>query len=77
MGWGVYGTRPSANPPVLGPRRPHWGAVFRILKKIRKNRMMHGHAAPPESYQTDELTSQTLQSHVLYTHGPSALEISH
>ena len=35
----------------------------------------HGHAALPKSYQIDELTSQTLQSHVLYTYLPSALEI--
>ena len=27
----------------------------------------HGHAALPKSYQIDELTSQTLQSHVPYT----------
>ena len=36
----------------------------------------HMHAALPESYQIDELTSQTLQSHVSYTHGPSAFEIA-
>ena len=30
----------------------------------------------PKSYQIDELTSQTLQSHVLYTYLPSALKIA-
>ena len=35
----------------------------------------HGHAALPKSYQIDELTSQTSQSHVPYTYLPSALEI--
>ena len=32
-------------------------------------------AALQKSYQIDELTSQTLQSHVSYTYLPSALEI--
>ena len=77
MGRGIYRARLSANPTVLGPCRPHWGEVFRISKKNRKNRMMNGHAAVPKSNQTDEQTSQLLQSHVRYTHGPSALKISH
>ena len=37
----------------------------------------HGHAALPKSYQIDELASQTLQSHVSYTHLLSALEKVH
>ena len=41
---------------------------------ISKN---HGHVTLPKSYQIDELTSQALQSHVSYTHLPSALEILH
>ena len=44
-----------------------WGSNF------EKN---HGHAALPKSYQIDELTSQTFQSHVSYTYLPSALEIA-
>ena len=52
-------------PPILG--------VQKGQKSISKN---HGHAALPKSYQIDELTSQTLQSHVSYTYLPSAFKIT-
>ena len=54
---------PLKIPPVLG-----------VHNSFSKN---HGHVTLPKSYQIDELTNQTLQSHVSYTHGPSAIEISH
>ena len=56
----------NAGAPLKIP--PIWGSNF------EKN---HGHVTLPKSYQIDELTSQTLQSHVSYTSLPSALEIAH
>ena len=54
--------RPLKIPPILG--------VQRIFRKITEKGPL------PKSYQIDELTSQTLQSNVSYTHLPSALEIA-
>ena len=54
-------------------RPPQKYTRFRESQFRKKN---HGHAALPKSYQIDELTSQTLQSHVSYTYLPSALEIA-
>ena len=59
--------RPPQNTPDLGSPK-------KIKNQFRK---IHGHVTLPKSYQIDELTSQTLQSHVSYTYGPSALEILH
>ena len=49
---------------------PDFG-VQRIFQNITEK------AALQKSYQIDELRSQTLQSHVLYTSLHSALEIAH
>ena len=49
---------------------PDFGGPADFFRKITEK------AALPKSYQIDELTSQTLQPHISYTHGPSALEIS-
>ena len=58
--------RPPQNTPDLGGPK-------KIKNQFRK---IHGHVTLPKSYQIDELRSQTLQSHVLYTYLPSALKIA-
>ena len=52
--------RPPQNYPDFG--------VQRIFRNITEKGPL------PKSYQIDELTSQTLQSHVLYTYLPSAFK---
>ena len=54
--------RPLKIPPIFG--------VQRVFQNIIEKRPLQ------KSYQIDELTSQTLQSHVLYTYLPSALKIA-
>jgi len=57
-----YGGAPLKIPPIFG--------VQRIFQNITEKGPLQ------KSYQIDELTCQTLQSHVSYTYLPSALEIS-